>query len=294
MSKRILLFLATNLAIVLVLSILAALLGLDGRAWSSDGTPMFGQLFLFCLFWGMGGALISLQLSRWIAKRAVGAQVVDGHTGDANLDWLHTTVGNLARQANLPMPEVAVYPSTEVNAFATGPSKKRSLVAVSTGLLGAMGRNEVEAVLAHELGHIANGDMITMTLLQGVLNAFVLFFARLASIAVRIALKSRSSWAVSWVVRIVFQIALSLLASLITASYSRRREFRADAAAAALAGRTNMVAALKRLMTTTDRVDMSQPALATLKVAGGKSWMRAFATHPPLEARIAALEEMGY
>ena len=142
-----------------------------------------GSLAVFCLVWGMGGAFISLQMSRWIAKRATGVQLVDGRTGDSQLDWLYQTVGRLTRQANLPMPEVGIYESPEVNAFATGPSKSRSLVAVSSGLLRSMRPDEVEGVLAHEVAHIANGDMVTMTLLQGVMNAFVMFFARVIAYA---------------------------------------------------------------------------------------------------------------
>src|SRR5688572_30470742 len=176
MGKRIFLFIVTNLAIVLTLSVVVSLLGI------SDGVTVGGldlrALAIFCLVWGMVGSFISLQMSRWIAKRATGVKLVDGRSGRQELDWLYQTVERLTRQANLPMPEVGYYESPEVNAFATGPSKSRSLVAVSSGLLRSMRQEEVEGVLAHEVAHIANGDMVTMTLLQGVINAFVMFAAR--------------------------------------------------------------------------------------------------------------------
>jgi heat shock protein HtpX len=289
MGKRILLFLLTNLAVVLVLSAIMSLLGVGGYI-SPDGRLQLVPLMIFCLLWGMGGAFISLLISRWIAKRAMGVQLVDGRTGNAELDWLHATVTNLAMQANLPMPEVGVYPSGEVNAFATGPSKKRSLVAVSTGLLETMERRETEAVLGHEIGHIGNGDMVTMTLLQGVINAFVLFFARIAAFAVRLAVHEKIAWVAGFVTRIALEIVLGILGSLVTAWFSRRREFHADAAGANLAGRESMIAALRRLATTTDRIDTSNAALAAFKISDKKSWLAAFSTHPPLEERIAALE----
>jgi heat shock protein HtpX len=177
-----------------------------------------------------------------------------------------------------------------VNAFATGPSRNRSLVAVSTGLLRSMRRDEVEGVLAHEVAHIANGDMVTMTLLQGVINAFVMFFARVVAFAVRSSSDSRNSYMLSWVVMIVLEIGLGILGSLITAWFSRQREFRADRGGATLAGRERMLAALKRLASNRELVDPNQPALATLKINGTRGWMVFFSTHPPLEHRIAALE----
>ena len=287
MGKRIFLFLLTNLAIVLVLSVIMAFLGV-GSYIGAEGIDT-GALAMFALVWGMGGAFLSLQMSRWIAKRATGVQLVDGRTGREELDWLHTTVARLAQQANLPMPEVGVYDSPEVNAFATGPSKSRSLVAVSSGLLRGMRREEVEGVLAHEMAHIGNGDMVTMTLLQGVINAFVIFFARLIAFAMRSS-DSRSSHGTNYLVIIALEIGLGILGSLITAWFSRQREFRADRGGAALAGRDRMLAALRRLAANRELVDTQQPALATLKINGAKGWMIFFSTHPPLEARIAALE----
>jgi heat shock protein HtpX len=289
MAKRIVLFVVTNLVIVLTLSIVLSVFGI-GRYISPTGELELVPLAIFSFVWGMGGAFISLLLSRVVAKWMAGVKLVDGQTGQADLDWLHSTVGQLARQANLPMPQVGVYESPEMNAFATGPSKNRSLVAVSSGLLRTMRREEVQGVLAHEISHIANGDMVTMTLLQGVINAFVLFFARVIAFAVRQALDSRYANIASFAVRIVLELVLGLLGSLVVCWYSRQREFRADAGGAALAGRGSMVSALRRLMTTQEVVDTTQPALASFKIAGGKGWMSAFSTHPPLEVRIAALE----
>jgi heat shock protein HtpX len=291
MGKRIFLFLLTNLAVVVTLSIVLSLLGV-GR-YVGPGGLNIQALAIFCFVWGMGGAFISLQMSRFIAKRATGVNLIDGRTGRAELDWLHTTVARLTQQANLPMPEVGVYESAEVNAFATGPSKNRSLVAVSTGLLRSMKPEEVDGVLAHEVAHIANGDMVTMTLLQGVINAFVMFFARI----IAFALASRGSredrgGGVSWIVVFMLEMVLGILGSLITAWFSRQREFRADRGGATLAGRDHMLGALRRLASNRELVDTQHQALATLKIAGARSWMVFFSTHAPLEQRIAALERL--
>ena len=284
MGKRIFLFLLTNLAIVLTLTIVVSVLGVAGG-------PDLGSLAVFSLIWGMGGAFISLQMSRWIAKRATGVQVIDGRTGNAQLDWLYQTVERLTRRANLPMPEVGVYESGEVNAFATGPSKNRSLVAVSAGLMRAMREDEIEGVLAHEVSHIANGDMVTMTLLQGVMNAFVIFFARvIASMVTRSDDNRRGGGGMYFLVVIVLQIVLGILASFITAWFSRYREFRADAGGAHLAGRERMIGALRRLAANHELVDTQHQALATMKINDLPGWMALLSTHPPLEARIAALQ----
>ena len=288
MGKRIFLFLVTNLAIVVMLSIVLSLLGVGG--YVGPGGLDIRALAIFCFVWGMGGAFISLQMSRFIAKQATGARPIDGHTGRQDLDWLYETIGRLTRQANLPMPEVGVYDSPEVNAFATGPSKNRSLVAVSTGLLQSMRPNEIEGVLAHEVTHIANGDMVTMTLLQGVINAFVMFLARLIAYAVARSDDRRGGNGVQFMMVIVLQIVLGILGSLVTAWFSRHREFRADAGGASLAGRENMIGALRKLMANQELVDTRHQALATLKINGTRGWMVFFATHPSLEERIAALE----
>jgi heat shock protein HtpX len=289
--KRILLFVVTNLAIMVTLSIVLSLLGITG--YVQDGQLDYGALMLFSFAWGMGGAFISLAMSRAIAKWTMGVKLVNGRSGQAELDWLHTTVQRLTQQAQLPMPEVGIYESPEVNAFATGPSRSRSLVAVSSGLLRTMRREEVEGVLAHEVAHIQNGDMVTMTLIQGVVNAFVLFLSRAIAFAIRQGSDSRNAYLLSFVAMIVLQIVFGIIGMFIVAWFSRAREFRADAGGAALAGRQNMIAALRRLMSTKELVDNSEPALATLKISGKRSgFMMLASTHPPLEARIKALEEL--
>ena len=298
MVKRVFLFVATNIAIMVMVSIVLAVLGQLGVFQMAGG---HGSLLILCAVWGFGAALVSLLISRWMAKRAMGVKLVDGRTGNADLDWLHNKVGQLAQQANLPMPEVGYYESPEVNAFATGPSKKRSLVAVSTGLLRQMDKREVEGVLAHEVSHIANGDMVTMTLIQGVVNAFVLYLSHIVAMIARNALSSRDERGPSFLgvmaghmVFIAAQIAFGLLGSMITAWFSRHREFRADAGGASLAGQGAMVGALRRLKSFQGQVDNQRsPELATLKIAGGRGLMALLSTHPPLEVRIAALEGRG-
>ena len=289
--KRIVLFVVTNLAIMVTLSIVLSLLGVTG--YVRRGQLDIPALLTFCFIWGMGGAFISLALSRAIAKWSMGVQLVDGRTGHADLDWMYNTVLRLTQQAQLPVPEVGFYESPEVNAFATGPSKSRSLVAVSSGLLRTMRRDEVEGVLAHEIAHIQNGDMVTMTLIQGVVNAFVMFLARAVAFGVRQGSDSRNSYMLSYVVMIVLQIVLGFLGMIVVAWFSRAREFRADAGGAALAGRNNMIAALRRLMDGRQLVDNSHPELATLKINGAGRIMALASTHPPLEQRIKALEARG-
>jgi heat shock protein HtpX len=287
MAKRIFLYILTNIAVILTLSIVAAILGV-GSGIGPEGLNL-QALAVFCLFWGMGGAFISLQMSRWIAKRATGVQLVDGHSGNHQADWLYETVARLTRQANLPMPEVGLYDSPEVNAFATGPSKSRSLVAVSTGLLRSMRQDEIEGVLAHEVSHIANGDMVTMTLLQGVMNAFVMFFARVIAYALTRSGDSRNNNGSYYLIVIVLQVVLGILGALVVNWFSRYREFRADHGGATLAGRERMIGALRRLAANHE-VETQHQALATMKINGGRSWAALFSTHPPLEERIAALE----
>jgi heat shock protein HtpX len=289
--KRILLFVVTNLAIMVTLSIVLSLLGVTG--YVRQGQIDYGALMVFCFVWGMGGAFISLAMSRAIAKWTMGVQLVNGRTGQGELDWLYSTVQRLTQQAQLPMPEVGVYESPEVNAFATGPSKRKSLVAVSSGLLRTMRRDEVEGVLAHEVAHIRNGDMVTMTLIQGVVNAFVMFLARVIAFAIRQGSDSRNSYFFSYIVMIVLEIVFGILGMIVVAWFSRAREFRADAGGAALAGRQNMIAALRRLLQAKELVDTTEPALATLKINGKRStWLMLASTHPPLEDRIRALEEL--
>ena len=289
MGKRIFLFVVTNIAIVLTLSVIVSVLGVS-QGYTADGLDI-GALAMFCFIYGMGGAFISLQMSRWIAKRATGVQLIAGPTGRRELDWLYETVSRLTRQANLPMPEVGIYESPEVNAFATGPSKRRSLVAVSSGLMRSMRQEEIEGVLAHEVAHIANGDMVTMTLLQGVVNAFVMFAARIiAHVVTRTGDNRNGNGGMYFLVVMVLQVVLGIFGSLITSWFSRHREFRADYGGATLAGRDRMIGALRRLAANREMVDTSHEALATMKINGAGRWMVFFSTHPPLEARIAALE----
>ena len=287
--KRIVLFMATNIAIMVTLMFVLSLLGFTGYL-RADGLD-YGALMVFSLVWGFGGAAISLLMSRWMAKTAMGVQLVDGRTGHAELDWLYQSVEQLTRKAGLPMPEVGIYESPEVNAFATGPSKRSSLVAVSSGLMRSMKREEIEGVLAHEVTHIQNGDMVTMTMIQGVVNAFSIFFSRVIANIVRQLVDERISGLVFFVTTIVFDIVFSVLGMMVVAWFSRAREFRADAGAAVLSSRGNMIAALQRLQANKGLVDQSQPQLATMKINGAKGFMALVSTHPPLEARIAALQQ---
>jgi heat shock protein HtpX len=288
--KRIFLFVLTNIAIMVTLMIVLSLLGVTGYI-TADGLD-YSALMVFSLVWGFGGAFISLAMSRWMAKMAMGVQLVNGRTGHAELDWLYSTVEQLTRKAGLPMPEVGVYESAEVNAFATGPSKRSSLVAVSSGLMRSMKREEVEGVLAHEVSHIQNGDMVTMTLIQGVVNAFSIFFSRVIANIIRQLVDERISHLVFFVATIVFDIVFSIMGMMVVAWFSRAREFRADAGASVLSSRNNMIAALQRLQANQALVDHSQPQLATMKISGGRgTGLRALmSTHPPLEERIAALQ----
>jgi heat shock protein HtpX len=284
--KRVILFVLTNIAVVVTISVLLAVLNATGILRTDPST--YNGLLVLCLVWGMAGSFISLQLSRFMAKRMMGVRLVDGRTGNAELDRLHNVISNLAQQAGLPMPEVGIYDSPEVNAFATGPSRRRSLVAVSTGLLRNMGQSEVEGVLAHEIAHIKNGDMVTMALIQGVINAFVMFFARVIAGMLFRSDDDRRPTFMYYIAVSVIEIALSFLGMIIVCWFSRQREFRADAGGAELAGRGSMVSALRRLMTTQQLVDNSEPALATFKISGKR--LALFTTHPPLELRIARLE----
>ena len=286
--KRIFLFMATNIAIMIMLSIVLSLLGVTGYI-TADGLN-YAALMVFSLVWGFGGAGISLLMSRWMAKTAMGVQLVNGRSGHADLDWLYTSVQQLTSKAGLPMPEVGIYDSPEVNAFATGSSKRSSLVAVSSGLMRSMSRPEIEGVLAHEVSHIQNGDMVTLTLIQGVVNAFSIFFSRVIANIVRQLVDERISGVVFFVTTILFDIVFSILGMFVVAWFSRAREFRADAGAATLSSRDNMIAALRRLAANKALVDTSQPQLATMKINGAKGFMALMSTHPPLEERIAALQ----
>ncbi|GAA0849624.1 protease HtpX [Cupriavidus pauculus] len=288
--KRIFLFLATNLAVMLVLSFTASLLGVN-RFLTANGLNL-GTLLAFAALMGFGGSFISLLMSKTIAKWSTGAQVIT-HPSTSTELWLVQTVQKLATRAGLPMPEVAIYDG-EPNAFATGASKKNSLVAVSTGLLQSMSHDEVEAVLAHEVAHIANGDMVTLTLIQGVVNTFVIFMARVVGYFVDSWLRRNdeesSGPGIGYMITVVVcEIVFGILASIIVAAFSRHREYRADAGAAGLMGTpTPMVAALRRLGgLDADGLPQNMQAMG---ISGGKSWLALFSSHPPIESRIAALQ----
>ncbi|HNX49870.1 MAG TPA: protease HtpX [Thermoanaerobaculaceae bacterium] len=293
-AKRVFLFIAVNILIVLTISIVLNLMGV--RPYLSARGIDLGSLAVFCLIWGMAGAFISLALSRVMAKRMTGLRVISTDDPDPATRELVNTVHNLARAANLPaMPEVGIYDSPEPNAFATGPTKRRSLVAVSTGLLQRMDRREVEGVLGHEITHVANGDMVTMTLLQGVINAFVMFLARVLAFAISQAMRRDDDRGGGYFMRyllvFVLEIVFSILGSMVVAAYSRWREFGADAGGARLAGRESMIGALEGLLRTSQLPSEGQPSLATLKISGGRrrGLLALMATHPPLEDRIARL-----
>jgi len=283
--KRIALFLVTNILVVVTISILLNLLGVRPYL-NANGIDM-GQLAIFCLVWGMTGSLISLAISRMMAKWTMGVQVVPRTSSE--YAWVVMMVEQLARKAGLPaMPEVGIYDSPEVNAFATGPSKRRSLVAFSTGLLNSMNKNEIEGVAAHEIAHIANGDMVTMTLLQGIVNAFVMFFARIIAWGISQNVREENRYMTQNMVTLLLEMVLGLLGMLVVCAFSRHREFRADRGGARYAGKNDMIAALERLASNQRRYDEA-PALATLKISGGVGVL--FSTHPPLEKRIAALKQ---
>jgi heat shock protein HtpX len=299
MTKRILLLLVVNILVMTTITLVLSLLHV-GNYFPSGGLQ---GLAVFCLVWGFGGAFISLGLSRLMAKWMMGVQVIPPNTSDPALQELVETVHGLARGAGLPkLPEVGIYESEEVNAFATGPTKSRALVAVSTGLLSRMGSREVSGVLGHEVTHIANGDMVTMTLIQGVINAFVMFLSRVLAFVISQAIRSRDDrdsgggW-LQFLLVIVFQIVFSILGSLIVCWFSRQREFRADAGGARLAGRENMINALRALARLHDpEVAAAEAqrgqAFQSLKISGRAGGLLALlATHPPIEERIARLEQ---
>jgi heat shock protein HtpX len=286
--KRIFLFLLTNVAIVAVLSITMRILGVEPYL-NANGLNMTA-LFQFALIMGMGGSFISLAISKWMAKKSVGAVVIETPSNPTE-QWLVDTVARQAQQANIGMPEVAIFDSPDVNAFATGMSKNNALVAVSTGLLQSMSRQEAEAVLGHEVSHVANGDMVTLALIQGVVNTFVMFLSRVIGHTVdKVIFKTeRGTGPAFFITMIIAEMVLGILASIIVMWFSRQREFRADRGGATLAGRQNMIAALQRLQAV--HTAPLPERMAAFGISGGKSGlMRLFMTHPPLEERIASLK----
>lgn len=290
--KRVALLIGTNLAVIVVLSIvmnvLMAMFGLDFGSYQG--------LLVFAAIFGFGGAFISLMMSKWMAKRSTGAQVIDRPRNETER-WLVETVARQAKQAGIKMPEVAIYQSPEPNAFATGPSKNDSLVAVSTGLMHAMNKDEVEAVLAHEVSHVANGDMVTLTLIQGVVNTFVIFLARVVAGFINNAMRGNQQGGGNTIgggfayygIVIVLEIVFGILASIIVMYFSRQREYRADAGAAKLVGPHKMISALQRL--NAGRDSQLDSTMAAFGIKGKRAKSELFLSHPPIEKRIAALQE---
>ena len=281
--KRIFLFIATNIAVLVVISIILSILGVSANPNDTVGLLVFSAVV------GFTGSIISLLTSKWVAKRSVGAHVIEQPRNETEA-WLLNTVQNQARQWNLKMPEVAVYDSPEPNAFATGPSRNNSLVAVSTGLLHNMNRDEVEAVLAHEMAHVGNGDMVTLTLIQGVVNTFVVFLARIVSGMVARNSDGEVSHGIYFIVSMVLQIVFGFLASFIVMWFSRQREYRADAGAAKLVGAPKMIAALQRLKGGDSQLPREMAAMGIASEASKDSLL---STHPSLDNRIARLQQMG-
>ncbi|WP_397571997.1 protease HtpX [Silanimonas sp.] len=293
--KRIALFLATNLAVLLVFSvvwmILSTFFGLS--TFAENNNVNYTGMLVFCAIFGFGGAFVSLFLSKWMAKRSTGMRVIDQPRNEIE-QWLYSTVKRQAEKAGIGMPEVGIYEAPEINAFATGASRNSSLVAVSTGLLRAMSRDEAEAVLAHEVSHVANGDMVTLTLIQGVVNTFVMFLARIiGNIIDRVVFKNEDGPGIGYFVTVmVLEIIFGILASTIVMAFSRWREFRADAGGADLAGREKMIAALERLAHSYGQSTLPSEVRAfgiSGGVAGG--FKKLFMSHPPLAERIQALRE---
>jgi heat shock protein HtpX len=290
-TKRIFLFIAVNILIITTLSTVFSLLGI--QPYLDAKGINYQSLIVFCAIWGFGGAFISLALSRIMAKWMMGVQIIDPKSSQPELRDLVQRVHNLSRRAGIDvMPQVGYYEGDEINAFATGPTKNRSLVAVSTGLLQRMNHNEVEGVLAHEVAHIANGDMVTMTLIQGVVNAFIMFLARIAGFFASQFVDEEKRPIVQFAVVIALEILLGILGMLVVSSFSRQREYRADEGGATLSNKANMIAALEKLksnhlLPTTD----DQPAIASLKISGKTSgFLKYFSTHPDINDRINRLK----
>jgi heat shock protein HtpX len=290
--KRIFLFVITNLAILLMLSITLRLLGVD-RILNEQGGIDFNSLLIMAAVIGFGGSFISLAMSKWSAKKMTGAVVIE-QPSDPTERWLVETVRRHAERAGIGMPEVAIYDAPDLNAFATGMDRDNSLVAVSTGLLHNMNKDEIEGVLAHEISHVANGDMVTLALIQGVVNTFVIFLSRVIGHLVdRVVFKTEREHGPAFMITtLVAQMVLGIFASMIVMWFSRQREFRADAGGAQLAGRNKMIGALERLKQQHEPTQLPD-RLEAFGISGGKgSLMNLFMSHPPLDDRIAALRAM--
>ena len=287
---RIVLFLLTNLAVIAVASITLSLLGV-GSYLEQGNNLNLNNLLAFCLVFGMAGSFVSLLISKWMAKRSMGVQIIE-QPQNASEQWLYSTVKELADKAGIGMPEVGIFHSDAPNAFATGWNKNNALVAVSTGLLQRMNKDEVAAVLGHEIGHVANGDMVTLALIQGVVNAFVMFFARIIGNFVdKAVFKNEHGPGIAfYITTFVAEIVLGILASTIVAWFSRRREFRADEAGAALTSNAAMASALMRLKETYDQPSELSGELVAFGIRGEGKLSALFSSHPPLDDRIAALQ----
>jgi heat shock protein HtpX len=287
--RRIALFILTNLAVMALLTIIVKLFGIDTYTYRNGGINLQGILVMSAVI-GFGGSIISLLMSKWVAKWQTGAHVITSPSNPTET-WLVETVRKQAEKSGIGMPEVAIYDAPEMNAFATGASRNNALVAVSTGLLQQMSRDEVEAVLAHEVSHVANGDMVTMTLLQGVMNTFVIFLARVIGTVVDRAIsgnRDNGGGGIAYFAIVLFlQFVLGLLASIIVMAFSRWREFRADAGSARISGKEKMIAALSRLDAGRGENTLPQ-AIQAFGIAGG-GMRKLFSSHPPIEERIAAL-----
>ena len=293
---RILLFLATNLAVVLIASITLSLFGFDGFMAANGVDLNLSQLLIFCAVFGFAGSLFSLFISKWMAKMSTSTQVIT-QPRTRHEQWLIQTVEQLSREAGIKMPEVGIFPAYEANAFATGWNKNDALVAVSQGLLERFSPDEVKAVLAHEIGHVANGDMVTLALIQGVVNTFVMFFARIIGNFVdKVVFKNDEGRGIAYYVATIFaELVLGFLASAIVMWFSRKREFRADEAGAQLAGTTAMIGALQRLRSEQGLPVHMPDTMAAFGINGGlkQGLARMFMSHPPLEERIDALRRRG-
>jgi heat shock protein HtpX len=290
--KRIGLFLLTNVLVMVTISIAWSIIS-SVFGFNLGAVGGLGGLMVFCLLWGMGGAFISLFISKFMAKSAYGVKIIDSNTMDSTEREVLNMVKNCAERAGLKkMPEVGIYESDVINAFATGPSKSNSLVAVSTGLLNSMSRDEVEGVIGHEVAHIANGDMVTMTLIQGVVNAFAMFISRILARIISSNVDEKISGVVYFAVTIVGDILFTILGSILVNYFSRQREFRADAGGAQFAGRQKMIAGLQKLQAQYQYIAPDNSGAATMKISNKSSGLLAlFSSHPPLEERIARLQK---
>jgi heat shock protein HtpX len=290
--QRILLFLLTNIAIMVILSITLRILGIDSLLMQNGSDLNINALVIFSGVFGFGGAFISLAISKWMAKRMTGAKVISSPSNNIE-KWLIQTVENQSKTVGIKMPEVAIFPSDQMNAFATGASKNNALVAVSQGLLDNMTQGEIEAVVGHEMSHVANGDMVTLTLIQGVVNTFVIFFSRvIGHIVDRVILKNQRGYGIGYFVTTIFaQVILSILASVIVMYFSRKREYIADTGGADLAGHQNMINALKRLGQKEPEALPEQLAAFGIGEKPKSNRSQLWSSHPPLEDRIRALEK---